>query len=216
MGRLAREVLAQARRIISLYPEKRSALIPLCHLAQAQDGWLTPEAMEHIAELVGVTPAEVAGTASFYDMLHDKPVGRYLIGICTNIACMLEGGLELLEHAEERLGVAVGGTTEDGMFTLEEVECVGACDRAPCAAANWRYFGPFRPGDHASFDVLVEDLRSGNLEEEVPRHGVLSRTWRQRGLEVSPEQVRAERAEADLRRRRRKEQAEAGGGGQNG
>ncbi len=214
MAGLDKDVAAHARRIVSLYPEKRSALIPLCHLAQAQDGWLTPEAMEHIAELVGVDPAEVAGTASFYDMLHDKPVGRYLIGICTNIACLLEGGLELLQHAEERLGVAPGGTTEDGMFTLEEVECVGACDRAPCAAANWRYFGPFRPGSLESFDELLANLASGALDEEVPTHGVLSRTRRQRGLEVPLDQVRSQRVAEDAARRRRQEaSADQGDGG---
>ena len=81
-------------------PKRRSALIPLCHLAQSQDGYLTEEAMEDIAQLCGVTPAEVRGTASFYDMLKLEPVGRYVFAVCTNIACMLSGAYELLEHAE--------------------------------------------------------------------------------------------------------------------
>ncbi len=108
---LSTETLTRARRLISLYPEPRSALIPLCHLAQEQDGWLTPEAMVDIAGLVGVTPGEVLGTASFYDMLHTEPVGRYVVSVCTNIACLLGGAAELLEHAESSLGIGVGGTT---------------------------------------------------------------------------------------------------------
>jgi len=86
----------------------------MCHLAQEQDGWLTEEAMEDIAELCGVTPAEVRGTATFYDMLHTEPVGEYVISVCTNIACLLGGADELLEHAEERLGVRAGGSTPTG------------------------------------------------------------------------------------------------------
>lgn len=87
-GHLDDDVVERAHEIMSLYPHKRSALIPLCHLAQEQDGWLTPEAIDEIAELLGITPAEVSGTASFYDMLHTEPVGNYLVSICTNIACM--------------------------------------------------------------------------------------------------------------------------------
>src|ERR1700744_5621286 len=111
MARLSEQNLQKARATIALYPEKRSALVPLCHLAQSQDGYLTEEAMEHIAELVGVTPAEVRGTASFYDMFHTEPVGRYVLAMCTNIACMLGGAYELLEHAEDHLGIASGQTT---------------------------------------------------------------------------------------------------------
>src|ERR1700681_3720735 len=95
---LTPDVLARAREIVALYPHPRSALIPLCHLAQEQDGWLRPEAVSEIAELCGVTAAEVRGTATFYDMLYVEPVGRYVVAVCTNIACMLGGALELLEH----------------------------------------------------------------------------------------------------------------------
>ncbi len=91
-------------QLIALYPEPRSALIPLCHLAQEQDGWLTPEAMADIAGLVGVTPTEVFGTATFYDMLHTEPVGTHVVAVCTNIACLLNGAAELLEHAESLAG----------------------------------------------------------------------------------------------------------------
>ena len=102
-------------------------MIPLCHLAQEQDGWLTEEAMAHIGELVGHTPAEILGTASFYEMLKRHPVGTYVVNVCTSISCFLMGGDELLEHAEESLGIKAGNTTKDGLFSLEGYECIAAC-----------------------------------------------------------------------------------------
>src|ERR1700722_19925597 len=113
---LTPEVMARAREIVALYPQRRSALIPLCHLAQEQDGWLRPEAMADIAELCGVTAAEVRGTATFYDMLHTEPVGTYVVSVCTNIAWLLGGAQELLEHAESGVQVSnryVGGQTAE-------------------------------------------------------------------------------------------------------
>jgi NADH-quinone oxidoreductase subunit E len=181
VAHLSEENLERARRLVEVYPAVRSALIPLCHLAQAQDGYLTEEAMEDIAELCGVSAAEVYGTASFYDMLHTEPVGRYVVAVCTNIACMLNGAYELLEHAESSLGIGVGQTTDDGLFTIEDAECLAGCDTAPCVQVNHRFFGPL---DAESFDRLVADLRSGALAEVVPAHGVLSRVDRTNGLEV--------------------------------
>ena len=159
---------ALAAEIIGWFPRPRSALIPLLHLAQEQDGYLTDEAMRRIAELVGATPAEVMGTAGFYEMFRFEPVGTYLVNVCTNISCLLWGGEELLEHACESLGTEVGGTTDDGMFTVEEAECIAACTEAPCLQVNYRYRGRVTPDD---FDRLVEDLRAGRLD--IPRHGAL-------------------------------------------
>lgn len=175
MARLSAENVQRAKDLIALYPQPRSALIPILHVAQEQDGWLTLDGMAHVAELVGVAPAEVYGTASFYDMLFTHPVGRHLVSICTNLACLISGGTELLEHAESTLGVAPGGTTDDGEFTLEEVECIALCGNAPCLAVNWRFFGDMTP---ESFDQLVDDLRSGRLAGEVPPHGTLCRVRR--------------------------------------
>lgn len=172
MARFTDENVAIAEEIIARYPRKRSALIPLLHLAQEQDGYVTEEAMEHIAELVGITPAEVLGTASFYEMFKREPVGEYLVNVCTNISCMLLGGEELLHHLENRLGIKAGETTPDGKFTLEDVECIAACTEAPCLQVNYRYFYRVTP---ERADQLVEDLRAGKLSHEVPRHGVLSR-----------------------------------------
>ncbi len=172
MARLTPDNELLARRIIARYPRPRSAMIPLCHLAQEQDGWLSEDAMEQIAEMVGATPAEVLGTASFYEMFKLHPVGKYCVNVCTNISCQLLGGEELLEHAEETLGVRSGGTTEDGMFTLEDVECVAACTEAPALQVNYRYFHRV---DTEDFDKLIDDLRSGSLDDTVPPHGTLGK-----------------------------------------
>ena len=191
MSHLSPDVLEQAKNLVALYPEPRSALIPLCHLAQGQDGWLRPEAMIEIADLVGVTAAEVRGTATFYDMLHTEPVGTYVVSVCTNIACLLGGAQELLAHAESALGVRAGGTTTDGVFTLEESECLADCDRTPCVQVNHRYVG----GQTAeSFDQLLSDLRSGALAGTVPSHGTLVRVRRSVGLEAGRAVIAAERA----------------------
>ncbi len=191
MSHLQTDIRERARELVALYPHRRSALIPLCHLAQEQDGWLRPEAVEEIAELCGVTAAEVQGTATFYDMLHTEPVGTYVVSVCTNIACMLGGALELLEHAESALGIRAGGTTPDGVFTLEESECLADCDRTPCVQVNHRYVGAQTP---ESFDALLGDLRAGTLTDTVPPHGTLVRVRRSVGLQADPAAIESERA----------------------
>jgi NADH-quinone oxidoreductase E subunit len=191
VSHLSPEITEQAKALVALYPEPRSALIPLCHLAQEQDGWLRPEAIEELAELCGVTAAEVQGTASFYDMLYTEPVGTYVVAVCTNIACMLGGALELLEHAESALGVRAGATTPDGMFTLHEAECLADCDRTVCVQVNHRFVGAQTP---ESFDALLDDLRAGRLADTVPRHGTLVRVRRSVGLQADRAAITAERA----------------------
>jgi NADH-quinone oxidoreductase subunit E len=171
MARLTSENVAVALEIIDRYPRPKSAVIPLCHLAQEQDGHLTDDAMAHIAELVGVTPAEVLGTASFYEMFKMEPVGRYMVNICTNISCQLLGGEELLHHAEQRLGIKPGQTTADGLFTIEDAECIAACTEAPCLQVNYRYFHRI---SHDEFDQLVDDLAAGR-RDDIPPHGTLAR-----------------------------------------
>ena len=171
MARLTADNVRLAEEIIGRYPRKKSALIPLLHLAQEQDGWVTDDAMVHIAELVDVTPAEVIGTCSFYEMLKRHPVGRYQVNICQGIACHLLGADELIEHAEESLGIRSGGTTEDGLISIEAAECQAACTEAPCLQVNYRYRYRVTPAD---FDALVDDLRSGRLPE-VPSHGTLAK-----------------------------------------
>ncbi len=182
-----------AHEIIDRYPVKRSAMIPLLHLAQEQDGWVTEDAMRQIAELVGVTPAEVLGTCSFYEMFKRRPVGRFLINICGTLSCQLMGAGELIHHAERKLGITSGDTTPDGLFTLAVAECQAACTEAPCLQVNYRHRYRVTPED---FDILVDELRSeadrgegpdpGNPDAGgVPRHGVLS---------LSRQHIPAERA----------------------
>jgi NADH-quinone oxidoreductase subunit E len=179
VARLTPDNLMRARSLVALYPHKRSALIPLLHIVQEQEGYLSPEGMGHVAELLDLTTAEVRGTASFYDMFHLEPVGRYLVAVCTNIACVLAGGYEMLEHVGESTGTHPGGTSEDGTFTLEEAECLALCGNAPCVTVNWRFFGDMTP---ERWDALAEDLRAGRLDDEVPPHGTLCRVQRSVGL----------------------------------
>jgi hypothetical protein len=147
--------------------------------------------MAEIAELCGVTAAEVQGTASFYDMLHLEPVGTYVLSVCTNIACLLDGALELLDHAESVLGVRAGGTTTDGVFTLHEAECLADCDKTVCVQVNHRYVGAQTP---ESFDGLLDDLRAGRMADTVPAHGTLVRVRRSTGLQADRSAIAAERA----------------------
>ncbi len=200
MSRLTEANVAIAHDIIARYPRAKSALIPLLHLAQEQDGWVSDEAMAHLAELVGVTPAEVRGTCTFYEMFKLHPVGTYMVNVCTNIACQLLGGEELLEHAEKTLGVRPGGTTSDGMFTLEDVECIAACTEAPCMQVNYRYGVRLSLDD---FDEIIGDLRAGKTPEKlitanpgdtIPSHGTLGLTRQHLDADkaagiVPPEQV---------------------------
>jgi NADH-quinone oxidoreductase subunit E len=172
MSRLTDANVQLAKEIIGRYPRARSATIPLLHLAQEQDGHITDDAIRHIAELVGATPAEVLGTCTFYEMFKMEPVGRYLVNICGTMSCALMGGHDLLHHAEETLGVHVGGTTPDGMFTLERAECQAACTEAPTLQVNYRYRYRVTP---ESFDALIADLRAGKLADEVPAHGSLAK-----------------------------------------
>ena len=176
MSRFSPDNLTTALEIVGRYPVAKSATIPLLHLAQEQDGYVADDAMEHIAELVGTTPAQVLGTCSFYEMFKREPVGDYVVNVCTNISCMLLGGEELLHHLEHRLGIKAGDTTPDGKFTLEDVECIAACTEAPCLQVNYRYF--HRIGND-EVDVLIDDLRAGKRAHEVPRHGTLSRVRQQ-------------------------------------
>ncbi len=162
--------LVLAHEIISRYPKPKSATIPLLHLAQEQHGWVSDDAMREIAELTGTTPAEVKGTGSFYEMFKFHPVGRYMVNVCTNLSCQILGGEELLAHAEETLGVKAGGTTADGMFTLEDVECIAACTEAPCLQVNYRY--KLRVGTE-DFDQMVHDIRDGRADD-IPEHGTLA------------------------------------------
>ena len=200
MSHLRNDLRQRAEEIVSLYPRKRSAMLPLLHLAQEQDGYLSPEGIAEVAELTGTTPADVRGTAAFYDMYHLEPVGKYVVGVCTNVACLLAGGLELLDHASETLGCAVGSTSDDGLFTLEETECLADCNIAPCVQVNHRYVRTTTP---YAFDAMVDELKAGKLDHDIPRHGTLIRVRRSGGLRASKSDVASERGDAKAARDKR-------------
>ena len=172
MARLTEDNVRLALEIIGRYPRPRSATIPLLHLAQQQDGYVTDEAMQHVGELVGATSAEIFGTATFYEMFKFEPVGKYLVNICGTLSCALLGAHDLMHHAEQKLGVKAGSTTADGMFTLEHAECQAACTEAPTLQVNYRY--RFRVTNE-TFDQLIEDLRAGRLGDEIPPHGTVAK-----------------------------------------
>ena len=171
MSRLSEENLRIANEIIDRYPIRKSALIPLLHLAQEQEGWVTDEAMNHIAEIIGITPAEVLGTCSFYEMFKRQPNGEYQVNICHGISCHLLGADQLIQHAEETLGIREGETTADGKFTLEGVECIAACTEAPCMQVNYRYQNQVT---ESQFDELVQQIQAEE-KDDIPKHGSLAK-----------------------------------------
>jgi NADH-quinone oxidoreductase subunit E len=176
VSRLNEANLLLAKEIIGRYPKARSATIPLLHLSQQQNGYITSAAIAHVAELVGASSAEVLGTATFYEMFKFQPVGKYLINICGTMSCQLLGADELMHHAEQTLGVKAGGTTEDGLFTLEHAECQAACTEAPNLQVNYRHCHRMTS---EAFDQLVDDLRHGRRDGDIPSHGTLARVRQQ-------------------------------------
>lgn len=131
---------AELERIIAKYPVKRSALIPALQLAQEQEGFITSAVMQHVADIFEVSPMEVWGVVSFYTMLKTQPIGEYHVQVCNNLSCALMGAGRLLREIENRLDCRTGQTREDGKFSIEAVECLGACGGAPCVQINENYF----------------------------------------------------------------------------
>ena len=125
--------------MLTHYPTKRSALVPTLLYAQDETGSLSDEVIAELAGRLGLTELEVRNVISYYSMLTTKPRGKYNVQVCTNIACMLRGGEEILDHCKKKLGIGHKGTTQDGLFSLEEVECIGACSWAPAAQVNYDF-----------------------------------------------------------------------------
>jgi NADH-quinone oxidoreductase subunit E len=163
-----------AALMISKYPEARSALLPLLHLVQAEDGYLTPAGIAFCATQLSLSAAEVTAVATFYSMYRRTPTGEYLVGVCTNTLCAVMGGDAILEVLEDHLGVHAGETTADGKITLEHVECNAACDYAPVMMVNWEFFDNQTP---SSARELVDDLQEG--ASVTPTRGAPLCTFRQ-------------------------------------
>ncbi|MBF4163896.1 NADH-quinone oxidoreductase subunit NuoE [Nocardioides acrostichi] len=160
--------------IAGRYPEKRSGLLPMLHLVQSVEGRVTPEGIETCAEIIGISPAEVSGVATFYTMYKRRPVGDHLVGVCTNTLCAVMGGDAIFETLKSHLDVGNDETTEDGTITLEHVECNAACDYAPVMMVNWEFMDNMTP---ASAVQLVDDLRVG--KEVTSTRGPRLCTWRE-------------------------------------
>ncbi|HEX5095438.1 MAG TPA: NAD(P)H-dependent oxidoreductase subunit E [Acidimicrobiia bacterium] len=145
--------LQRARAIVAQYPRPKSAILPLAHLAQDQDGWLSPEAMDEIATLTGETTAIVQGTCSFYTMFKRRPCGRLVVSVCTNVTCLVTGGPEILDHLDTKYSM-------DAEVTVEEVECIAACGGAPSMQVNYEFHEKLTP---ESAEAIVEQYKSGSL-----------------------------------------------------
>jgi NADH-quinone oxidoreductase subunit E len=149
---------AEMREIISRYPRPRSALLPMLHLVQSVEGYVTPEGIAMCAEELGLTKAEVGAVATFYTMYRRRPAGEYHVGVCTNTLCAVLGGDAILDGLQEHLGIGHNETTEDGTISLEHIECNAACDYAPVVMVNWEFYDGQTP---SSARELVDACRNG-------------------------------------------------------
>jgi NADH-quinone oxidoreductase subunit E len=148
----------QAESICARYPSRRSALMPLLYLVQSVEGWVSREGMREVADVVGITTAEVEAVATFYSMYRLEPAGDYVLSICTNVSCALLGAKALLHRAEETLGAGAHARTADGTMTLHEEECLGACDAAPVVQVNFINYDKVSP---ERLDEIVAGCRAG-------------------------------------------------------
>jgi NADH-quinone oxidoreductase subunit E len=143
--------------LVLKYPMKRSALVPMLLYAQDEIGYLSDAVIEEVAERVGITPLDVRNVATYYSMLRFKPVGKYNVQVCTNISCMLRGAYDLFEHLQDELGIGHKGVTADGVFSLEEVECIGVCCWAPAIQVNYDFHDDL---DNAKVDAVLATYRA--------------------------------------------------------
>ena len=149
---------AEAREIIARYPQPRSALLPMLHLVQSEEGYVSADGIALCAEELGLTKAEVGAVATFYTMYRRRPAGEYHVGICTNTLCAVLGGDAIMDSVKEQLGIGHNETTADGKISLEHVECNAACDYAPVVMVNWEFYDDQTP---ASTRELVDACRAG-------------------------------------------------------
>jgi NADH-quinone oxidoreductase subunit E len=147
----------RAEEILARYPaeHKKAAVVPLLHLAQKEWGYISPDAMSCVADLIEESPVKVAEIATFYPMFHKEPVGRHLINVCHTLPCALAGCSDIVTHISGKLGIGVGDTTEDGRFTLKKIECLAACDRGPVMLVNRELHTHLTP---EKIDTIIEGL----------------------------------------------------------
>ena len=150
---------ARFDRMVTLYPLRRSALIPMLLYAQDEVGYLSEAVISEVAARIGITELDVRDVITYYSLMRTAPAGKYHVQVCTNISCMLRGGNELLAHCKQRLGIGNKETTPDKLFSLEEVECIGACSWAPAVQVNYDFHENLTAD---SMDKILEDYRSRN------------------------------------------------------
>ncbi len=142
--------------LLKRYPNKKSAVLPLMHLAQHDYGYMSKEAMHEVAEILDLDPTHVLSLAGFYSLYYEEPVGKYVLEVCNDLACCLRGADKFVSMACDKLDVGVDETTEDGLFTIKTVMCLAACDKAPMLQSNLKYHEDM---DEAKFDALIKQLR---------------------------------------------------------
>lgn len=155
---LARELKPKCEALVAQYEQPRSALLPIVHLFQEQQGFVSPEAMRFVAELLDLTAAEVEATVSFYTLFFRKPVGKYVLQVCRGLMCELNGAESIMAYFREKLGIGSLETTGDGLFSYEEVECLAACNRATCMQVNLEFVYDLTP---QMIDTMIEAMRAG-------------------------------------------------------
>lgn len=151
------ELAARFDKLVTLYPVRRSALIPMLLYAQDEIGYVSDAAIAEIAQRLDLTVLDVRNVLSYYSMLRTNPIGKYNVQVCTNISCMVRGGQELFQHCKKRLGIGHKQTTSDGVFSLEEVECIGACSWAPAVQVNYDFHENLT---HEAMDALLDEYRN--------------------------------------------------------
>jgi NADH-quinone oxidoreductase subunit E len=152
------ELAARFDRLVTLYPVKRSALVPMLLYAQDEVGYISPEVVAELADRLDIRTNDVESVLSYYSMLRTKPVGKYNVQVCTNISCMLRNGYGILEHCKKRLGIGHKEVTSDGLFSLEEVECIGACCWAPAVQVNYDFYDDLTV---EKMDQVLDDYQAG-------------------------------------------------------
>ncbi|HTC76770.1 MAG TPA: NAD(P)H-dependent oxidoreductase subunit E [Edaphobacter sp.] len=157
------ELAARFDKLATIYPLKRSALVPMLLYAQDEVGYVSDAVVAEIAQRLDLLELDVRNVLSYYSMLRTKPAGRYNVQVCTNISCMLRGGYEILDHCKHKLGIGHKEVTRDGVFSLEEVECIGACCWAPAIQVNYDFHENLTP---AKVDTLFQMYRDGKGKDE--------------------------------------------------
>ena len=155
--RYSDEIQKEVRGIIEQFPIKRSALLPILHLVQREEGYIGEDAMRWVAKVLNLTPIQVYEVVTFYTLYNQKPVGKYLLQVCKTLSCALVGAGHLISHLEKKLGIKVGETTEDGLFTLKTVECLASCGTAPMMQVNDSYYENL---NGEKVDTLLEEFRA--------------------------------------------------------